>query len=175
LDQLFKKGLLKKNGSKVLKLEAESDDQFFYIPVCGSANCGQAVAFANENIEGYLTVSRRLLRTQFQNNTTFAVKAVGNSMNKASVHGTSINDGDYVVIDCRQRSLNDYNNNYVLSIIGGMANIKRLVIDRVNNRIQLLSESNESFPPIYIHEEDFGEYMVNGLVADVIKSPSLNE
>lgn len=174
LDQLFKKGLLKRDGSKILKVEAESNDQFFFIPVLGAANCGQAVTFAEESIEGYLTVSHRLLRSRFEPNETFAVKAVGNSMNRATVNGDTINDGDYVVVDKTTRSISDYDNKYVLSVISGMANIKKLVIDRANGRIQLLSESSEPFPPIYIHEEDFGEYMVNGLVTDVIKSPNLH-
>jgi SOS-response transcriptional repressor LexA len=114
-----------------------------------------------------------MLNTSFRPNETFAVKAVGNSMNQALVNGESINDGDYVIVDNKQRSIEEYNNKYVLSVISGMSNIKRLVIDRLNDRIQLLSESSDSYPPIYIHEEDFGEYMVNGLVTDVVKSPKL--
>jgi repressor LexA len=173
LNQLFKKGLLKRDESKIVRVETKSNDQFYFIPLVGAANCGQAVTFAEENIEGYLTISHSMLNTSFRPNETFAVKAVGNSMNQALVNGESINDGDYVIVDNKQRSIEEYNNKYVLSVISGMSNIKRLVIDRLNDRIQLLSESSDSYPPIYIHEEDFGEYMVNGLVTDVVKSPKL--
>lgn len=145
------------------------------IPVVGAANCGQAVTFADENIEGYLTISQNMLNTRFRPNEMFAVKAVGSSMNKSSVGGKSISDGDYVIIDNHRGSINDYRNKYVLSIINGMANIKKFTIDEQNHTVVLISESTESYPPIFIHEEDFGSYMVNGIVADVVKAPVISE
>lgn len=172
LEQLFKKTFLKRVGKTITRVTNEPGDDFYFIPVLGAANCGQAVTFADEHIEGYLTVSPKILRGRFRPDHTFAVQAIGNSMNQAHLNGLSIEEGDYVVVDNEQRSLMDYNNKYVLSVISGMANIKRLKIDEQNQRIMLLSESTETYPPIYIHSEDFSDYMVNGLITDVIKSPA---
>jgi len=60
---------------------------------------------------------------------------------------------------------------YVLSIIKGMANIKKFIFDEVRNRILLLSESTQDYAPIIIHNNDFDNYMVNGQVVQVIKKP----
>lgn len=172
LAQLYKKNLLRLFDGVVSRVTEASEIGFYNIPVLGSANCGQAVTFANEHFESFLTVSPKVLRGKFNPKHTFAVKATGNSMNRAQVHGQPISEGDYVIIDNQARDLNFYNNKYVLSIIGGMANIKKLVIDRVNNCILLLSESKEPYAPIYIHNDDFDDYMVNGVVTEVIKRPS---
>lgn len=169
LDQLFKKGFLKKTDAGINIVEAGFSGIFYSIPVMGSANCGQAVTFADESIESYLTLSKGMLSSKFKQNITFAVKAIGNSMNRASVAGKNIEEGDYVIIDSSERDLNYYNNKYVLSIINGMANIKKFVIDKANHGIALISESSESYPPIYIHQDDLDTYRVNGVITDVIK------
>jgi hypothetical protein len=53
-----------------------------------------------------------------------------------------------------------------------MANIKKLVIDRANHAIALISDSKTFHPPIFIHESDLENYKVNGLVTSVIKLPT---
>ncbi len=172
LDQLYKKGYLKKNpdGSVVSRADHRSSDLFYTIPVVGAANCGQAVTFAEENVDGYLTLSKSLLR-RFNEN-MFAVRAIGNSMNKANVEGESINDGDYVIIDPAQRPLQSYFGQYVLSVIDGMANIKKLSSYAEKELYVLTSESSEEYPPIYIHHDDFRDYLINGTVAKVVKRRS---
>jgi SOS-response transcriptional repressor LexA len=102
-----------------------------------------------------------------------AVRASGNSMNDAQVltaggRKAPINDGDYVIVDRQQLSLQDNINKYVLSIIGGMANIKKLVHREYD--IALLSESTDqkAYPPIIIHEGD--DYLVNGRVIQVVEA-----
>ncbi len=61
------------------------------------------------------------------------------------------------------------NGDIVLSIIDGMANIKRFFLDKANNQVVLVSDSTKEFPPIYIHEDD--DFMINGKVVQVIKKP----
>ena len=63
----------------------------------------------------------------------------------------------------------------VLSVISGLANIKRLTEDKANKQIVLQSESSQFFPPIHIHEDDLDEYLVNGKVIEVIKQPKDDE
>jgi repressor LexA len=134
------------------------------IPIVGSANCGPATIFANENIEGYIKISKSLLR---KCKNIFAIRAQGLSMNQSIVNGNNIEDGHYLIIDSSDTSPSS--GDVVLSIIDEMANIKKYIWDEENNQIVLVSESTKDIPPIYIHEDD--SFMINGKVIQVIKKP----
>jgi repressor LexA len=136
------------------------------VPILGSANCGPATIYAEENIEGYIRISGKLLTKKKD---IFAIKASGYSMNKANINGECIEDGDYVVVDPTYRSIK--NGDYVLSIIDSKATIKRYFKDTENKRIILLAESSASFSPIFIHYDDMDNYLVNGKIIQVIKKP----
>lgn len=136
------------------------------IPILGSANAGPAMVFANSNIEGYLRVSSNLLERPTTHR-LFALKVDGPSMNMAYVAGKKIEDGDYVIIDSEDREA--INNDVVLSVIEGMANIKKYYVDKENNQILLMSESTHEFPAIHIHAND--DFAINGKVIGVIKTP----
>jgi len=123
---------------------------------------------AEARIDGMLPVSSKLIPSKHPDN-LFAVKAIGLSMNRANVNGRTIGDGDYVIVDGEDKNVKS--GDYVLSVIGGMANIKRFIKDKENNQIVLQSESNKFFPPIHIHEDELDEYLVNGKVIEVIKRP----
>lgn len=168
LDQLQKRGLVKIDRTKKTIMKsiggAIKNTQLISIPIVGSANCGPATIFANENIEGYLKISKTILR-KFKN--IFAIRAQGLSMNRAMVNGNTIEDGDYLLVDSDQTSPS--NGDIVLSVIDDMANIKKYVWDEANNQIVLVSESTKDIPPIYIHEDD--SFMINGKVIQVIKKP----
>ena len=138
------------------------------IPILGLANCGDATMLAEARIEGTLPISKRLLPTSHTDG-LFAVKAVGLSMNRADVNGKSIEDGDYIIVDGEDRNVKT--GDYVLSVISGLANIKRFAEDKTNRQIVLQSESTEYFPPIHIHEDDLDDYLVNGRVVEIIKQP----
>jgi repressor LexA len=137
------------------------------IPILGAANAGPAMVFANSNIEGYLRVSSTLVPRQRSSHRLFALKVDGPSMNMAYVGGKKIDDGDYVIIDSEDREA--ANDDIVLSVIEGMANIKKYYVDKENNQILLMSESTHDFPAIHIHEND--EFAINGKVIGVIKTP----
>ena len=79
----------------------------------------------------------------------------------------SVEDGDFIVIDSANRNPKD--GDYILSIIDNMANIKKIKFDRENNRIALISESTEKYPPIFIRPNDNFNYLINGVVLQVIK------
>ena len=166
INQLEQKGFITidSKNEKIIRTnsKAQSADILVSIPILGTANCGHATIYADENIEGYLKVSKKLLPKQ---KGVFAIKAQGNSLNKANVNGKNIEPGDFVIVDCNQTSPKDCD--YILSIIDGMANIKKIRLDHRNNRIVLLSESTQNFNPIFIHKDD--NFMVNGKVIDVIK------
>ncbi len=137
------------------------------IPILGSANAGPAMVFANSNIEGYLRISSTLVARPRLSHRLFALKVDGPSMNMAYVNGKKIEDGDYVIIDSEDREA--MNDDIVLSVIEGMANIKKYYVDKENNQILLMSESTHDFPAIHIHEND--DFSINGKVVGVIKTP----
>lgn len=165
LDQLEKKGLIRSiaEGSAIKK--TRQDAGIVSIPILGAADCGPATIFADGNVEGYLRVSRRLITFS---SGLFALRAVGNSMNKANIRGKNLEDGDYAIIDSRVRS--PRNKDYVVSIIGGVCNIKKFIKDTANKQIVLLSESTQDLPPIHIHPDE-ADYFVSGRVVDVVKRP----
>lgn len=168
LNQLRAKGLLvsgdKPRSIKIGAVQGKGQTKMLSIPILGAANCGDPREFAVENLEGYLTVSPSMVPKKKH---LFAIRAVGSSMNQANIAGKSIEDGDYVIVDSEVKA--PKNGDYVLSVIGGSANIKLFCEDRENSQIVLISESAQELPPIYIHLEDFVDYMVNGKVVQVIK------
>lgn len=174
LNQLRAKGLLvsgdKPRSLKIGSVQGKGQARMLSIPILGAANCGNPREFAIENLEGYLTVSPSMVPKKKK---LFAVRAVGSSMNQANIGGKAIEDGDYVIVD--PEASNPKNGDYVLSIIGGSANIKRFCKDSKNNQIVLISESAQELPPIYIHSNDFADYMVNGRVVQVIKKLKFRE
>lgn len=174
LKQLEKKGFIEvdEETGEVRTVDPDFTDNLINIlsvPIFGSANCGEADIFAEENLEGYLKVSKSLAGKAKK---IFAIRASGNSMNKAKIAGKySIDSGDYVLIDPNDR--HPRNGDYVLSVINGCANIKKFLINEKEGQIALVSESTENFLPIYIHQDD--NFIINGIVKNVIKNSSFKE
>lgn len=140
------------------------------IPVYGSADCGPATKLAEQEDIGQLHISSSLLPIR-RYSSLYALKASGTSMNRASVRGRAIEDGDFVVID---REHNDpKNGDYVVAVVGGLANIKRFY--RESDRIALVSESSEDYDPIFIHPEDQSDNLIGGKVVQVVPKPKLQK
>ena len=172
LNQLRKKGLIyqdKEKNVRVAKLKSSSVDNFFRIPIVGAANCGPAMELAQESITGFLTISQRILNKS-NGKDLIAVKAVGNSLNKAKIFGDNVNDGDYLIVDCGKRQ--PENGEYVLSVMDSAANFKKFFKDDESKEIRLVSESTLNIPPIILHEDDLetSGYLVNGVVIKVVKN-----
>ncbi|MEY2640893.1 MAG: hypothetical protein RL150_286 [Candidatus Parcubacteria bacterium] len=168
LDQLEKRGLIKidkatKHITRVTR-GAVKDTTLLSVPIVGAANCGPATIFATENIQGYIKISKNILK---KCKNIFAIRAQGFSMNKAIIDGKTIEDGDYLIIDADNKT--PRTGDIVLSVIDDMANVKRYIWDEQNNQVVLASESTQHIPPIFIHEDD--SFMVNGKVIQVIKAP----
>jgi repressor LexA len=150
-DRTIKNPILKKKGLDAVR-----------IPVLGAANAGPATLFAEENVEGYLKVSKsQLPRTEG----VFSLRVVGDSMNKAKIKGKNVEEGDFVLIDSANREAHD--NDYVLSIIDGCANIKKFKRGKKGD-VMLVSEStNKKHKPIFVSSGD--DFMVNGKIFDIVK------
>lgn len=169
LQKLIDAGRLIRTPFGVLRVAAPSKTlaNVFNIPILGQANCGQPLSAAEESDWGNLTLSPSLVKTK-NTSQLFAVKAVGDSMNQASVQGQVIEDGDYVIVDGADTE--PTNGAYVVSSVGGLANIKRLVRDETHRLIRLLSESTRDYPPMVIDPNDVDSYRIHGRVVSVIKT-----
>ena len=167
LSQLERKGfiVIDRKNKKISRVSnrAKAGDIFISIPIVGTANCGPATIYADQNIEGYLKISKRLAPNK---KSVFALRAEGNSLNKADIAGKNIESGDFVIVDSENTSPHD--NDYVVSVIDGMANIKKYRLDKDYSRIALLSESTQDYSPIFIHESD--DFKISGKVVGVVKN-----
>jgi SOS-response transcriptional repressor LexA len=162
LDQLVKKGF------EIYKKTSNSN--FLRIPIIGTADCGDASIFAEQNYQGFLTISKKLVNTKSFKD-LFAIQAVGSSMNKASIGESkkNIEDGDYVLVD--RSKVKPQTGDVVLAVVNGGATIKKFTDDtKTNNQIILSPLSTHSHSPIYIHEDD--GFLVNGKVVEVVKKPN---
>lgn len=157
---------LDKNGNyQVTQAQSqENDSKFVNIPIYGLANCGVATLYAQDNIEGYMPISKSLLPGLDQNQ-LIILKAVGDSMTKADINGSNIRHGDYLVVDTQDKNPKD--GDYILAIIDNMASIKRYTFDKAKREIRLISESTKRIPPIIAKEHD--DFLVNGKIVKVVK------
>jgi SOS-response transcriptional repressor LexA len=150
IEALEKKDLVKRDSDKKLFL-VENDnyanfENIFSMPMYGLASCGEALAYADGNVDGYLQISRSLFR-QENPAKLFAVKALGDSMNKEG-----IGDNDYVVFEKTENG--DYEGKIVVAVINGMATIKRYK-KLPHGIIGLFPQStNKIHQPIYLDESD---------------------
>lgn len=168
LDSLEEEGYIevgRKDGAIIKIVPKISDSNLVSLPIYGSVNCGVATIFAEENFEGYLKISKKLL-SFIPSKNHYALKASGDSMNKAKILGKkSIEDGDFIIVDSGNQSPN--NEDYVVSVIDMAANVKKFVkkVDRIELRSEAMNQSD--YPPIFIHPED--DYIISGVVVDVVK------
>lgn len=170
LQQLEKAGLIQMNLEEgIIRLVKKgfnkaSPSPIYSLPIVGSANCGPANIFAEQNIEQYLKISSSLLPRN--KSRLFALIADGDSMNKAEVEKEkTIESGDFVLVDSEYK--NYKNGDIVVAIIDGMATIKRYREDKSNKMIVLEADSTNKYLPIFIHEGD--DFILNGKVVGVIK------
>lgn len=173
--QLQKKGFLSIDRAKGMMGRASSapdwakglldkPTRLFSIPIIGTANCGPATIFAEQNFRGFLRISSRLIGRSRPTG-LYAIKADGASMNRAELDGKRIEDGDYVIVDSNDTDVKS--GNVVLAIIDNKATVKRLIDDRTNGQIVLVADSSFDYEPIYLHPED--DFDISGKVICVIK------
>jgi SOS-response transcriptional repressor LexA len=141
------------------------------IPVLGAANAGPASIYAEGTVTGYLRLSDALLPKSIARSTLYALRVVGRSMNLAKIGAGKLpaEDGDYIIAD--GSTYEPKSNDYVVSLIDGKANIKKLILDVRNEQIALVSESTDDFPPIIISHDDNVEYLAQSKIVHVVKPP----
>ena len=152
IESLEKKDLIKRDSDKKIYLvENESFanlKNIFSIPVYGLASCGEALAYAEDNVDGFLQISKAIFRGA-DSARLFAVKALGDSMDKKG-----INDGDYVIFEKYEGRDDALEGKIIVAVINGMATIKNY--KRVSDEIIGLfpHSTNTMHQPIFIHSTD---------------------
>ena len=142
----------------------QKTSKLFSIPIIGVANCGPATIYAEQNFQGFLRTSSKLIGRSSPKG-LYAIKADGSSMNRAEIDGKRIEDGDFVIVN--SEDVNATTGEVVLAIIDDKATIKRFIDDRKNGQIVLKADSSYDYEPIYLHPDD--EFFINGKVVGVIK------
>jgi SOS regulatory protein LexA len=163
LNELEDKGYIERTSEdRGIKLKGVTKDSFLDVPVFGMANAGAATMFADQYIEGYLKVSKNIVRTSTN---VFAIQVSGTSMNKSKVNGKTIQNGDFILVDSMWKHYN--NGDKVLVAIDGLATVKTYrTVDGKN--IALIPESTDKrHKPIFLTEDD--DFVINGKVIDVLK------
>lgn len=164
LNALEEKGYIERTSEdRGILLKGVNADSFIQVPVFGASSAGAATMFADQYIEGYLRVSKRLVKDR----NVFAVQVSGTSMNKAKVNGKTIQSGDFILVDGTTKEYR--NGDRVLVVIDGLATVKTYrSLD--GKMIALLPESTDKIhKPIFLTPED--NFVINGKVIDVLKMP----
>jgi len=163
LNVLEEKGFIKRTSrNKGIELKDKTKDHFVSVPVLGMVNAGTPAFFAKQNVEGYLKVSRALLK----NREVFAVRVFGDSMNKVKINGKKIKEDDLILVDHQVRDFQDGDN--VLTVIDGLATVKEF--KKIDDKtIGLFPRStNKKHQPIYLTPAD--DFIINGKVIDVLSA-----
>jgi repressor LexA len=160
LSSLEKKGVIRRKGM-ARGIKIKSSEGFIDVPILGSANAGTPTIFAEENVEGFLKISKRFMGER----KLFAIKISGTSMNSAEINGKKIESGDYAIIDPSIK--NFVNNDKVLAVLDGLATVK--IYRKIKKDLIALfpSSTDQTHKPIYITPQD--DFIINGKVVDVLK------
>lgn len=121
-----------------------------HLPIVGSVSCGSPM-FAEENIQGYLSVSNEFLGA----GKFYVLKANGDSMIKAG-----ISDGDYVIIRLQETA---EEGQIVVALIDDEATLKRYYLDKKKKKIRLHPE-NDDFEDMF-----FNSIKIQGVAVKIIR------
>jgi len=163
LHSLEEKGFIKRNRkSRGIKIMDKFSKNFVDIPILGMANTGKPTLYAEENLEGFLKVSKNIVR----NRKLFAIQVKGTSMNLCKINDKKIKDNDYVIVDPNDRDFRDRDK--VLVVIDGLGTVK-LYKKLDGDKIGLFPMSTDkTHKPIYLTPSD--ETIICGKVIDVFKN-----
>lgn len=160
VESLEKKGFIKRDGKYIFSLKQEYSDRqnVISVPLYGLASCGEALAFAQDNVSGFLQISPNLFRTKDPAE-LFAIQAIGDSMNKEG-----IDDQSYIIFE--KYNGQDLDKKIVVAIINGMATIKKYQ-KKSNDLVMLMpSSTNDKHKPIYISAHD--NFIIAGMLKRIL-------
>lgn len=162
VDALKNKGYLSNEPYQARSLEV-SRTQTINIPLVGNIAAGTPI-LAIENIEAYIPYQPSKAKVNI--NDYFFLRAVGDSMNKAIINERTIDNGDYVLV--RKQNTAEFSQ-IIVALIGDEATIKKYSKGKGHIILEPIS-SNPANKPIYVFEE----FLIQGIVVDVVKAGDLN-
>ena len=155
LTNLERKGYIKRsyNESRAIEiLPTEATPRALELPLLGSVAAGVPIEAVEQNET--ITVPETFVR---RGGNHYVLRVRGNSM-----IDEQIRDGDFVVVNERQRA---DNGEMVIAMLGGSsATVKKFYRER-DGRIRL-QPANETMEPIYVHENDIS---IQGIVVGVLR------
>jgi repressor LexA len=155
LTNLERKGYIKRsyNESRAIEiLPSEATPRAVELPLLGSVAAGVPIEAIEQNET--VTVPESLMG---RSGNHYVLRVRGNSM-----IDEQIRDGDFVVVNERQRA---DNGEMVIAMLGGnSATVKKFYRER-DGRIRL-QPANETMAPIYVHENDIS---IQGIVVGVLR------
>ncbi len=165
LKALEDKGYIQRIGKyRSIKLLNESAKNFVSLPLFGKVNCGEALSFADDNIEKYISISKKYVKGNQEE--YFLVEAVGTSMNKEN-----INDGDLILAKKINNNEEPKINDKIVAVINGLATVKKY--QKINNNPVLMPNStDEKHQPIILHPDD--QIFIAGEVKEVFSFSKIN-
>ncbi|HVZ76459.1 MAG TPA: transcriptional repressor LexA [Gemmatimonadaceae bacterium] len=155
LSNLERKGYIKRsyNESRAIEiLPSDAVSQALELPLLGAVAAGMPIE-AMEHGES-VTVPESLIK---RTGNHYVLRVRGNSM-----IDEQIRDGDFVVVNERQRA--DNGETVIALLDGSAATVKKYYRER-DGRIRL-QPANETMPPIYVHEDDV---RIQGVVVGVMR------
>ncbi len=168
LKSLEEKGLVSRIPTKKgTQLKSFDKKSFIDLPIFGTASAGSPFFWAEQNILGYLKISKNL----FKKSNLFAVKVSGDSMNLSVINNKRIEDGDFIIVDPEVKVFKD--GDKVLVVIDGLATVKTFKKIDKKTIVLLPQSTNKKHQPIFLTPSD--DFVINGKVVDVLKyqlSPS---
>jgi repressor LexA len=164
LDTLEQQGAIGRgDGARSIRLlkSSRSGVETRAVPLVGDVPAGPAM-IAEENIEGWIRVPKALASPSTDR--FFLLHVRGNSMNKASISGDLIEDGDLVLV--RQR-VTAQSGDIVVALVDGEATVKRFTA--APGYYVLKPQSSEpTHQPIIVGDD----FRVLGTVTRVLKKGS---
>ena len=155
LSNLERKGYIKRsyNESRAIEiLPSEVNPRAMELPLLGAVAAGVPIQELTSNET--VTVPEGFIR---RGGNHYVLRVRGNSMIDAQIQ-----DGDFVVVNERQRA---DNGEMVIAMLGGnSATVKKFYRER-DGRIRL-QPANETMSPTYIHEDDIS---IQGIVVGVLR------
>jgi repressor LexA len=157
LKALEEKGFIERTNQRERNIAVEIQGETVQVPIVGNITCGLPI-LAQQNIEGYIPISRDFLRGDEKN--FFILRASGNSLDKAG-----IKDGDYVLVRSQQAA---DPGSRVVALIDDEATIK--IYKPTKNYVALVPKSSDpSHKPIILSRD----FLIQGVVKRVIRKESL--
>jgi repressor LexA len=155
LSNLERKGYIRRSYNESRAIEILTSDVFrpaVELPLLGAVAAGAPIE-AIETSET-LAVPQELVRRTGDH---YVLRVRGNSMIEEQIR-----DGDFVVVNDRQRA--DNGEMVIALLSGNAATLKKMYRER-DGRIRL-QPANEAMAPIFVHEDDIS---IQGIVVGVIR------